>query len=268
MMCNYCFIKKNNLINSFEQSISVHLQTVSNWMLTNNLSINPKKTKAIQFTLPRLIMQTPSISILGEPIQFVDHLKCLGIYLDQYLCFDRHVSYISSKVFFVLRRLYSLSSYMPCHIRKLAAHALLMSNINYCVEIIAGSSSGTLDRLQKVFNRVLRFIYSLRIRDHVTNYAVDFIGCTFKNYVLLRTLLCFFKALKYGVPFDLCSSFNFLHSSRNPQIYIPLIHYEIFSRSFQIRVARFWNTLPLELKSFTDSPIVYKRKLVTYLLNL
>ena len=167
-----------NILSSFETSINDHLCEISDWMLANNLSINPTKTKAIQFFLSNHVVSHPNIYISGVSIQYVDHLKCLGIYLDQKLNFYRHVSHISSKVFIILRRLYSISSYMPKFVKKRVAYALLMSNINYCIEIIAGSKINTLTRLEKVFNRILRFVYNLKICDHVTNSAIDFLACT------------------------------------------------------------------------------------------
>lgn len=154
---------------------------------------------------------------------------------------------------------------MPKHIKRRVAHALLMSNINYGIEVVAGSSTGILIKLEKIFNRIIRFVYMLKLRDHVTNSAINFLACTFQNYVKLRTLLCYFKVLKYGVPIDLFDSFNFLNSSRNLQINIPLIRYEIFSYSFLIRVARIWNCLPQELRNLSYSLSNYRKKLLNHL---
>ena len=50
-------------------------------------------------------------------------------------------------------------------------HSLILSYIDYCNSVLAGSTNKDLKPLQKIINKAVRFIYDLRRREHVSPYA-------------------------------------------------------------------------------------------------
>ena len=57
-------------------------------MESNKLTINRDKCNAISFGATN---ETPEIKIHGYNIEFVDHIKYLGIYIDSKLSFKSHI---------------------------------------------------------------------------------------------------------------------------------------------------------------------------------
>ena len=71
------------------------IDSISQWLNLNTLTLNTKKTKCMIFGT-RNVNDIP-IFINGDVIERVTELKYLGVYLDQYLPFDRYIKYVYSK---------------------------------------------------------------------------------------------------------------------------------------------------------------------------
>lgn len=251
------------LIDVFEYDMNFLLSNISAWMSNCNLCINSAKTKAVLFK-PHNSEVNVSISINGENIEFVERIKCLGVLIDNNLKFSQHINWLISKINFTLRRLYSLNLYLPLSIRKRIAHSLLMSNLLYCIEVYSGCSVEDFNKCNLLFNKVIRFVYKLKPRDHVSSSTSDFLGCSFKNFVQVRLLLFYYKVMLTNCPEYLCRHFTFLNTNRNPQLLHPIRNYIIHERSFHVRVTKIWNFLPCSLRSFNLSLETFKYKLVEY----
>ncbi|KAI8124827.1 putative RNA-directed DNA polymerase from transposon BS [Lucilia cuprina] len=235
----YLLYDVNSVRNSIcNNRLNDHMDSIYNWMRENLLDINSAKTKAIYFGIPNSPALYPQIRINRINIQHVDVIKCLGLVIDNNLRFNCHVDSVFNGISFILRRLYALKSYTPFHIRHRLAHSLLMSKVNYCLEVYSGTLSSNFDRLERIVRRIVRYVFNLRLNDHerVTEAVSKFLGVNFNDYVKLRLLLQFYKVMKNGQPPSLVNNFSFLNSTRNSQIDIPRIHMSIFERSFIIRI--------------------------------
>ena len=63
-------------------------------MESNKLAINRDKCKALSFGATN---ETPEIKIYDYSIEFVDHIKYLGVYIDSKLSFKSHIEKIISR---------------------------------------------------------------------------------------------------------------------------------------------------------------------------
>lgn len=248
-----------------ETVVNFTLDRLYDWMVENDLSLNATKTRAVMFRGGCRRIVYPRIRVCGTDIEFVDSLKCLGVVIDQYLNFSEQIDVVSSRVTLGLRRLYNCGLYLPIRVKYTLAHTLLMSHINYCLEVDSGTFGYNVDKLEQIVKRIVRFVYGIAYRDHVSSAISNFLGCSLEKYIEFRNLLFFYKVIRSGVPNYLRSKFDFFRSERNPQIIVPLINYTIFERSFLIRTARSWNCLPLELRTFTLSCGVFRNKLLSHL---
>lgn len=187
--------------------------------------------------------------------------------MDSRLDFSTHINLVLARVRFQLRRLYCLESHLPLYVRQTVASSLLMSHINYCLEVISGTSAIQLSRIEKIVNSIVRYVYGLRRYDHTSSYVIRFLGVPFKKYVDLRILLCFYKIVTSNLPPSLRCRFNFCRSSRNPQLLFPQFTSNVAERSFVVRVSRLWNHLPLTLRNFSYTVNVFVEKCLQYLLS-
>lgn len=250
-----------------EAVINFSLDRLHDWMLLNNFTINASKTRAIMFRTGYRGVCYPRVNIRGTDVHFVESLKCLGTVIDHYLNFSEQIDAVSRRVTSGLRRLYHCGLYLPTRVKYTLAHTLLMSHVNYCLEVDSGTLGYNMAKFENIVKRIVRFVYGISYRDHVSTAIIDFLGCSVQQYLRLRNLMFFYKIIKTGVPNYLKLKFQFLRSGRNPQIVEPLITCSIYERSFLIRTARNWNYLPLNLRTFTLSCNVFKTRLLSYLLR-
>lgn len=253
-------------VNEVESYFNGHLNLISDWMLNNFLSINPSKTRAINFNLSDRNIFCPNLLIDGVPIQYVESMKCLGVILDSKLNFSQHIDAVTKTSCITLRRLYSLKSYTPQHIRYRLASSLIMSRVNYCLEVYSATLSGNVNRIEAIIRKITRYVFNIGIREHsrTSELVPTFLKCSFKDYLNLRILLHFYKIIKTGKPSQLVNTFTFTSSTRNVQINVPLGRTSLFDRSFVKRVYRSYRTLPSELKLFSYSYSTYMRKLLIH----
>lgn len=199
------------------------------------------------------------LNFQGEYIAFSSYVKTLGFYLDNQLKFNIHINSIISRVCFMLRRVYSVGVNFPVHVRKRIAHATLMPLIMYGIEIFSGTTHINMNRLEHCFRRVIRYVYGLHIHDHVTPFIMDFLGCSFNDFVKTRLLLLFYNIMKHQSPEYLVSNFIFAVSSRTHSLICPRFYSMIMLNSYVVRVCRLWNSLiPYNDRHFSHSSSSFK----------
>lgn len=251
-----------------ESNINECLQHLLLWTNRNSLRINPSKSKAMMFGSVHQMASNLNICFDNCRIELVSHHKCLGVIIDNKLNFEIHINSLHRRLYTILRRIYSTNVFLPLWVKRRLAHALLMPQILYGIELVSGTNAVNLLRLNRAVNVIARFVYDVRRREHISEFVRSFLGCSFSNFVEYRNLLLFYKVIKSGIPAPLCSDFYFSHSSRRPQILIPRISISLFERSFIVRIARTWNQLPNDLRLFTHSNNVFRSKLLEYFSGL
>lgn len=249
----------------FEHSINGSLDCISEWTLDNSLKINPSKTKAMIFRPTNRFHFDFDLFLGDVGIELVEQHKCLGVVLDSRLSFKPHIDALSGRVWGTLRRIYSTNVFLPVHVRLRLVHALLMSQVLYGLEVISGTIGINFNRLRRIVNTIVRFVYNVRLMSHISGYVKQFLGCSFDEFVKYRILIFFHRFIKRGRPLPLCNAFLFSRSTRNPQVFIPRVFKSVYERSFVVRVARYWNRLPHMLRVFSHSNNVFRLKLLQYL---
>jgi len=99
------FADDSNLITSgksiaeLEQSINQETPLLTEWLHTNRLSLNLKKTHIMLFCPTKRQENLPiSIFIEGQPIEVLEETKFLGIILDNRLSWKPHIAYTTKKL--------------------------------------------------------------------------------------------------------------------------------------------------------------------------
>lgn len=129
----------------------------------------------------------------------------------------------------------------------------------YGCEVYSGCSIGTFTRVRKCFNAVIRFVYGLRGRDHVSEWVCDFLGCDLSTFLKFRSVVFLGKTILARSPEFLVEKVEFLRSQRGRWIKLPRRSHVIMDRSFRVRTARLWNNLPLKIHS-SRSVAEFKRE--------
>ena len=102
-------------------------------MKLNKLSLNKDKTKLILFHSRYKTINTNLLSIKLDKyiLTPVDHVKYLGIYLDNHLSWEYHIIQLSKKLSQANGILAKLSHNAPQKTALLVYHAIFYSHLNY-----------------------------------------------------------------------------------------------------------------------------------------
>ena len=80
-----------------------------------------------------------------EPVTCV---KNLGVFQDDHLKMDRHVTAICKKSFFQLYRLRRIRKYLSSDAAQTLVHAFIASNLDYCNSLFYGMPKYLIEKLQ------------------------------------------------------------------------------------------------------------------------
>ena len=125
------FASKN--IKTIETVMNYELKLASQWMKLNKLSLNTDKTKLILFHSRYLTFNPFHLSIKLDKVKLfpVEHLKYLGMFLDNHLTWEYHINQLSKKLSQANGILSKLRHNAPRKTVLLVYHAIFYSHLNY-----------------------------------------------------------------------------------------------------------------------------------------
>ena len=78
--------------------LQVILDSFSQWIESNSLSLNPAKCQALQICFKTDVPHPTELKINGCSLNFVDHAKILGVWIQHDLSWDKNISEMISKM--------------------------------------------------------------------------------------------------------------------------------------------------------------------------
>ena len=232
------------------------------WSKAYGLSINPLKTKVIIVGSSRLISKIdwtslPQVEFDGAKVDISETVKNLGIIIDRELSWRPHLTNLSRRLFASSASLRRLKNFLPTATKVMLAQSLLLPILDYADASYVDLTQEQLNKLERLQNVCIRFIFGLRKFDHVSEYRkkLKWLPIRLRRNVHLLSLL-------YNVLFDprtppyLKERFDFLHlshsrylrSSNNLSLMTPVHTSSFVDNSFTVQAVRLWNSLPLNIR--------------------
>ena len=148
------------------------LESCSEWLVDNKLSLHLGKTECILFGSKRKLRKVKDFHIVcnDHTIDSTTSVKYLGLNIDNILSGEIVVNSIISKVNARLKFLYRQSNCLSAKTRKNLCSALILCHFDYsCSSWYAGLNKGLKRKLQIAQNKVIRFINQLEPRTRITS---------------------------------------------------------------------------------------------------
>jgi len=249
----YVDCKKTNMTNCIMYLNSI-MDKINLWAKKNSLKLNPSKSKCIViYKRPIDTSNLPQIKLSDQNIEYVTSVRNLGIVFDHTLSWNSHITSTIGKTYGMLRSLWTTQYFTPIKVRMLLAKTFLLPTLLFGCEIYANCDSIRKERLNVLFNDIARYIYGIKRNDHISGYAKQIYGITFKNYLNLRVLSMLHKIIYTKEPSYLYNRLKFSRSTRNNNLIHPLHNTLIAERQFFVYSARLWNLLSTDLQRISNN---------------
>ena len=156
-----CLLMSDSDLNSLRLRCNAELVHINNWFLSNRLTANLSKASKYMLTLGKSRLSYPPDFVIkmGEAIsKQVKSIKYLGVIFDDQFKWDKHVSYLTSKLSCSVGVLSKLRYYTNTQTLLLVYNALVGSHLTYALTTWGSASQTILQPLRVLQNRAIRFI--------------------------------------------------------------------------------------------------------------
>ena len=116
-----------------------------------------------------------------------------------------------------------------------------------------------MNRLKKALNDCVRFVYNLKLGDHVSHLQKNLLGCPILRYYDFRAVVFIHRLLLTRCPEYLYEKLTISESSRTRRLITPRNRTAFYNDALFVRGVRTYNSLPNEIKSI-DSLNGFKKE--------
>ena len=149
-------LSHHNII-TLQSQVQQEIEKISNWMISNKLTINYKKSYYIIIgNLKSVDKAKFNLTINHNLIKKSEFVKYLGVFLDDKLSWKIHIEKICQKLSRVCGIIYNLRYYVPLSTRKLVYFSLFHSQLQYSLLNWGRAAKSNLQKLVILQNKILR----------------------------------------------------------------------------------------------------------------
>ena len=165
--------KNSEAVNAFETANTV-MENIVSFSKNNFLKLNTDKTKYIiigsQYNLKKLTeVQLPPLVVNGDVIERKTDVKNLGIIFDEHMFWTNYINSIVSKAYGRLKQAYKFRNFLSLGSRFKIIETYVLSLFNYGNVIYLNISARLANKIQRVQNSCMRFVFGLRKYDHISH---------------------------------------------------------------------------------------------------
>ncbi|KAI5101009.1 hypothetical protein C0J45_8212, partial [Silurus meridionalis] len=228
------------------------------------LKLNPSKTE---------LLVIPGDSFPGQDLQITLHdsllspsatARNLGVTMDNELSFFPHVANVARSCRFLLYNIRRIRPFLSIQAAQLLVQSLVISRLDYCNSLLAGLPLNAIRPLQMIQNAAAGLVFNLPKFSHTTPLLLLH-WLPVAARIRFKTLMLAYKAKNGPAPFylsDLITSRTAprcLRSSSTARLVPPSLRMrgKYTSRLFSVLAPRWWNELPLDVRT-AESLIIFK----------
>ena len=217
--------------------------------------VNPGKFRAIIIHKKKECNNNETLKIGDKTIKASSSVNLLGVRIDNQLNFNLYISNICRSAANQLNALIRLKRFLDFEEKKTLINSYFYSNFNYCSLVWIFSSAKSLNKVESLQKRALRFLYD----NYDSSYEsiLKIAGKSTMNANRLRSLCIeIFKTLNNINPafmneiFELRKTNRAVRNQYKLNLEVPIINQVTFgAKSIRYLGPKIWNSLPFHIKS-------------------
>jgi len=252
-------------------AINSDLHNIKEWANSFGLIVNPSKSQALivggKYYFGFLDLSSlPAIMYDSVPITFSSSAKNLGVYIDSHLTWGIHVADVSKRVYCSFQSLKRLQKFLPFRTKITLAQSLLLPLLDYADVCFLDANEEYLNKLERLQNLAIRFIFGLRKYDHVSEFRAKLGWLPIRRRRDIHVLSLLYSVLHNpNAPLYLRERFEYLvprnkscRTSSSLLLRTPRHCSSRYNGSFTVRAVQLWNSLPHSVRDSVSLHIFKK----------
>ena len=264
-----CLASHSNL-HSLIEYVNIEMQKLANWFLSNKMALNINKTKFIIFrtkgkkidsNVARVFINTNEIGSYNDPNKIFElervysthpnienqSYKLLGVYLDEYLTFDKHINVLCaklSKANFCIRR---INQKISTKALRCLYFAMFHSHLLYCINIYSCTSAKNIKKITVLQKKAIRLINKEKNNTHTEQLFQKSLILPFEK-LILQSKLTFMHSICYSYApqtflntFPINNNVNVYNLRTRAMYLVPFIRIEQFRKFPLYSFTSAWN---------------------------
>ena len=149
-------------IDTAEKQVNLDLDLVSNWLTSNGLISNTKKSEVMLIGSNHAVKNARELEVVldDKVLKQTEHFKYLGVNIDNRLSWNNHVSYVSTKIYPKLKMLNRISSYLSRKVLLRIYKQTILPILDYACIVWTDCGKHNAERLERLQNQAMRIILS------------------------------------------------------------------------------------------------------------
>jgi len=152
----------NTDVDTIQSILCRDAQVLNTWFMNNSMQANPAKFQCSLVCSNHNRKDDVALRLVidGTDIQSVSCMKVLGVNVDNALTFGEHISVIASKAGRQVNALRRLNGVLDIYSKEAILKSFIKANFNYCPIVWMFANRGDIDKLEKILERAIRFVYN------------------------------------------------------------------------------------------------------------
>ena len=134
---------------SLARTIESCVSDVKVWVVQNTLQLNDNKTEILLIGFAPGMDLPSSLCVCYSDIPFSSAARNLGVIFDSQLALKEPVNKLCQLAYLEIRRIGSIRHYLSSEDTKILVSSLVLSRLDYCNALLAGSPQVLLDKIQE-----------------------------------------------------------------------------------------------------------------------
>ena len=151
-----------------QKNVNYDLKQLTNWLDANKISLKCAKTELIFFRKKRSTTPEIKIKLNGKILIPTDHIKYLGVYLDETLSGFAHHEILSKKLHIANSMLARCRDYLPIKELKSIYFAVFSSHLSYACQIWGLADTKYTDKIVKIQKNAVRIMTRAGFNAHTS----------------------------------------------------------------------------------------------------
>ena len=250
-------------------------EDVKIWMSQNKLKLNNDKTEVLLCSTSTKLSQVQigNVVLAGADIKISTKAKNLGVYIDKTLSMDTQVDNIVRSMYFEIRNISRLKSFLDTESVKKLVVSLVLSRLDYCNSLLVGITAEKLTKLQRAQNSAARLVLEASKQESSTNMLITLHWLPVRARIEYKIATICFRVFNNTAPSyinDILCQYVPQRDLRSQDSRLLMEHRSRLKtfgdRSISKAGPTIWNSLPKSLRC-SESFAVFKKGLKTYLFD-